>query len=151
MCTTREGLIKSTLEASIAVSGGEEGLTHDIRTWQLSRDEISFPTAQLLGSGAFGSVKKVQRYFCGSFWPLHLLIGYLQGILRSKTVAVKEIALPSAWRQAAAGGHLDQHTSTILSDFRNECALMTYVDISLLEVYMFVYVYILLALPETSN
>lgn len=45
----------------------------------------------------------------------------LQGVLRGKPVAIKNI--PMVIRR---DGQIDEHTSEVLEDFRNECAVMRF-------------------------
>lgn len=92
-------LIRSTLSRGGESGGGEPGLSHDILTWELARDEIKLEDVTL-GKGAFGTVTK--------------------GVLRGKTVAVK--SLPIVWSR---NGEIGQRTTEVLNDFRNECAVMS--------------------------
>jgi len=94
---------RNTLLAHSVSGEGDPGLTHNILTWELKRDEIRFDAEEgVLGKGAFGTVCK--------------------GILRGKPVAVKNI--PLVFRHTR-DGHLDARTSEMLEDFRNECAVMS--------------------------
>ncbi|ELR16181.1 protein kinase domain containing protein [Acanthamoeba castellanii str. Neff] len=100
--TTKGALFRTTLLAhTLAQSSGEDsGLSHDILTWELKREEIKTLDEAALGKGAFGTVSK--------------------GILRGKPVAVKKIHIG-----LRRDGQIDERTSEVLEDFRNECAVMS--------------------------
>jgi len=99
-----EILRPSTAQSLHGGSRDEAELMHDIRTWELRRDDIHFREASCLGRGSYGSVYK--------------------GTLFQKPVAVKIIDILMSGESGSSKYQTEQ-AQKLLRDFRRECAVMT--------------------------